>query len=289
MCVCVCACVYVCVRVCVCVCVCVRVCVCVCVCVCACVCVCVCVRVCVCVCVCVRVCVHAAYEDVECGVARELRGRSIACASRVRTCVCAMQASRAADSGAAFLKYHVVGRSTFEVRADRPAAAGTQLFEDYGDNSNAVYATYHGFVPDANPFDCVEVDLSPPPPPAADGQEVAARRASIARAVLGADGGSPTECLSPGAEVPPRVWSATRLARMTADDASGAACARVVAGARGRSALVACVGNGPVRSARGSRGVCVMGVVGAGTRRRRHPGGHSAPSQRVVPDVHCCR
>ena len=48
------------------------------------------------------------------------------------------QTSRPADGGAHFLKYHVLGPDTFTVLADREAVAGNQLFEDYGDNDNAM-------------------------------------------------------------------------------------------------------------------------------------------------------
>lgn len=47
------------------------------------------------------------------------------------------------------------------MKADRATNAGDQVFEDYGDNSNALYLDHHGFVPHApNPFDCVSLTLS---------------------------------------------------------------------------------------------------------------------------------
>ena len=47
------------------------------------------------------------------------------------------------------------------MKADRATNAGEQVFEDYGDNSNALYLDHHGFVPHApNPFDCVSLTLS---------------------------------------------------------------------------------------------------------------------------------
>jgi hypothetical protein len=179
------------------------------------------------------------------------------------------QAAREPDSGAAFLKYHVLGPDAFEIRADRPAAAGAQLFEDYGDNPNSVYATYHGFVPAANPFDCVEVDLSPPAPAAGAGAEAAARRGAIARAVLGAGGAPPVECLRPGGGVPARAWSAVRVGRMSEEAVQAAACARLATGARGPKAVAACVGDAPVRAGAGAFGgglcalLCVHAVCGA--------------------------
>ena len=50
----------------------------------------------------------------------------------------AAQTEREADNGANFLKYHVLGEKTFTVKADRDTPAGMQLFEDYGDNDNAL-------------------------------------------------------------------------------------------------------------------------------------------------------
>lgn len=94
-------------------------------------------------------------------------------------CSSLLQADRVADKGAHFLKYHVLGEDTFTVLADRNAAPGEQLFEDYGDNDNALlaayegpvcmlrkcwcclcdcvcrYANHHGFVAENNKFDCL--------------------------------------------------------------------------------------------------------------------------------------
>eukprot|EP00667_Euglena_gracilis_P006962 EG_transcript_7025 len=43
------------------------------------------------------------------------------------------------------------------VLSDRSCKAGDQVFESYGDNDNAIYLDYHGFVPDWNPYECVKV------------------------------------------------------------------------------------------------------------------------------------
>ena len=67
--------------------------------------------------------------------------------------------SRNADSGANFLKYHQLSDDWFRVVADRAAAPGGQLFEDYGDNGNRLYVQHHGFVATDNPFDCVELKM----------------------------------------------------------------------------------------------------------------------------------
>ncbi len=48
------------------------------------------------------------------------------------------QVMRVADSGAHFLAHHLIRDGTFTVLADRDTAAGDQLFEDYGDNDNAM-------------------------------------------------------------------------------------------------------------------------------------------------------
>jgi hypothetical protein len=68
---------------------------------------------------------------------------------------------RTADRGNHFLKYHILGKDSFTVLADREAAPGEQLFEDYGDNDNSVYAQHHGFVAVNNPFECVVPKLPP--------------------------------------------------------------------------------------------------------------------------------
>lgn len=35
-----------------------------------------------------------------------------------------------------------------------------QVFEDYGDNSDEIYLKYHGFVPDMNPFRCINLEMN---------------------------------------------------------------------------------------------------------------------------------
>ncbi len=108
-------------------------------------------------------------------------------------CVC--QEARSAEQGAHFLKHHVLSSSGMTIVADRDAAPGQQLFEDYGDNDNSMYGPclplfalgghaflctrsfcvlcvfslhgwtrgrythHHGFVARNNPFDCVAVSL----------------------------------------------------------------------------------------------------------------------------------
>lgn len=64
---------------------------------------------------------------------------------------------RQSDSGAFFLKHHILDEDSFTVKADRRTAKGSQVFEDYGDTPNIVYFEFHAFVPDWNPFDCLEV------------------------------------------------------------------------------------------------------------------------------------
>jgi len=61
----------------------------------------------------------------------------------------------------------------FWVRADRPAVAGQQLVEDYGEEPNGLYALHHGFAAADNPNGCVRVPYAPadfpfgyPSPPA---------------------------------------------------------------------------------------------------------------------------
>eukprot|EP01010_Urceolus_cornutus_P003022 NODE_404_length_1696_cov_199.786885_g322_i0.p1 GENE.NODE_404_length_1696_cov_199.786885_g322_i0~~NODE_404_length_1696_cov_199.786885_g322_i0.p1 ORF type:complete len:511 (+),score=104.16 NODE_404_length_1696_cov_199.786885_g322_i0:48-1535(+) len=47
------------------------------------------------------------------------------------------------------------------ILSDRHCAAGSQLFESYGDPSNREMLDYHAFVPDWNPHECVEVHRLP--------------------------------------------------------------------------------------------------------------------------------
>eukprot|EP01001_Neometanema_parovale_P004793 NODE_1706_length_1634_cov_70.527465_g1626_i0.p1 GENE.NODE_1706_length_1634_cov_70.527465_g1626_i0~~NODE_1706_length_1634_cov_70.527465_g1626_i0.p1 ORF type:complete len:456 (-),score=76.33 NODE_1706_length_1634_cov_70.527465_g1626_i0:115-1482(-) len=46
---------------------------------------------------------------------------------------------------------------TANVYSDRACSAGDQLFESYGDNDNAIYLDFHGFIPEWNPYECYEV------------------------------------------------------------------------------------------------------------------------------------
>jgi histone-lysine N-methyltransferase SETD3 len=66
---------------------------------------------------------------------------------------------RVADNGAHFLRTHKLSDKSFDVSADRDCKAGEQLFEDYGDNDNYLYLQHHGFVPNNNPFNCVNVPM----------------------------------------------------------------------------------------------------------------------------------
>ncbi len=70
---------------------------------------------------------------------------------------------RHAASGEFFLKHHVLHEDEplygdgISIYADRETLANKQLFEDYGDNPNEIYLKYHGFVPNDNPFHCLNV------------------------------------------------------------------------------------------------------------------------------------
>lgn len=63
---------------------------------------------------------------------------------------------RKKSSGNFFLQHHKLNEKGLVVSADRDCTKGGQLFEDYGDNEDGIYAQYHGFVADNNPFRCVE-------------------------------------------------------------------------------------------------------------------------------------
>ena len=66
---------------------------------------------------------------------------------------------RKAGNGNFFLKHHVLSDKSLTIYADRNAESGDQLYEDYGDNSDQIYSQYHGFIPDENPFRCINVKL----------------------------------------------------------------------------------------------------------------------------------
>lgn len=63
------------------------------------------------------------------------------------------------DFGNTFLKYHKQMKSSFNIHADRNMLPGSNVVENYGDNSNFVYLQHHGFVPRINPADCVRVAM----------------------------------------------------------------------------------------------------------------------------------
>ncbi|KDO32531.1 hypothetical protein SPRG_03006 [Saprolegnia parasitica CBS 223.65] len=69
------------------------------------------------------------------------------------------EVARAARGGAHFLDFHRVQKDGMYILADRAVAPPHQLFEDYGDSPNHIYLVHHGFLMDANPFDCVHVEL----------------------------------------------------------------------------------------------------------------------------------
>jgi hypothetical protein len=68
-----------------------------------------------------------------------------------------------------FAAGHKVVGDRVHVLADRDFVAGEELFETYGDNADAIYLQYHGFVPDVNPSACVDLRIDLPvllnPPP----------------------------------------------------------------------------------------------------------------------------
>jgi hypothetical protein len=96
---------------------------------------------------------------------------------------------REAASGAFYLDHHVLehadegtrgeegSKGMLRVYADRATLEHAQLFEDYGDNTNSLYIDHHGFVPDVNPFDCINIPFHQPP-----GGEGSSRDAAKAKA-----------------------------------------------------------------------------------------------------------
>lgn len=63
---------------------------------------------------------------------------------------------RKKSGGNFFLQHHKLNEKGLVITADRDCPKGSQLLEDYGDNEDAIYAQYHGFVAEENPFRCVE-------------------------------------------------------------------------------------------------------------------------------------
>lgn len=63
---------------------------------------------------------------------------------------------RRKNAGNFFLQHHKLSDKGLTITSDRDCVKGSQLFEDYGDNEDAIYAQYHGFVAVDNPFRCVE-------------------------------------------------------------------------------------------------------------------------------------
>ncbi|KAJ0393566.1 hypothetical protein ATCC90586_007025 [Pythium insidiosum] len=71
----------------------------------------------------------------------------------------AQSRQREQSNGQAFLKYHRLTATAMEISADRATSVGRQVFEDYGDNDNYIYALYHGFLLSPNAFDCAALRL----------------------------------------------------------------------------------------------------------------------------------
>jgi hypothetical protein len=68
---------------------------------------------------------------------------------------------RPSNGGNFFLDHHHLTEEGLVVEADRDCPEGSQLFEDYGDNSDRIYLQYHGFMPAINPFRCQQLSTLP--------------------------------------------------------------------------------------------------------------------------------
>lgn len=68
---------------------------------------------------------------------------------------------RPSNGGNFFLEHHILNTNGLDVLADRDCSTGLQLFEDYGDNSDQIYLQYHGFMPEQNPFRCIQISTDP--------------------------------------------------------------------------------------------------------------------------------
>ena len=127
------------------------------------------------------------------------------------------QAERDHEDGANFLKYHILGKDAFEVRADRATAAGGQVFEDYGDNPSTVYLEHHGFVAQDNQFDCTQLQLPPVGGTTRKGDIRRLLRLRAERAQACVQGNKP---------LPPQLLYSARLLAMTPAEAER--CASVL-------------------------------------------------------------
>lgn len=159
---------------------------------------------------------------------------------------------RRADQGAHFLKYHVLGKDSFTVKADRDVAPSHQVFEDYGDNENSIYLHHHGFVPDVNPFDCAKLDL--PLPNLENASEDS--HGQQQKTVLMGLGLTPrmATCLRLGKPVPRSLRRWVGVMDMTQRELLSK-CKQMVAGSRTHQAVKACVGGRRGRSSFGKAAV----------------------------------
>ena len=69
---------------------------------------------------------------------------------------------RDSNQGNFFLEHHSIEENTGDmvVLSDRQALPGEQLFEDYGDNTDQIYAQYHGFVAEVESFSVCSLKLT---------------------------------------------------------------------------------------------------------------------------------
>ncbi|KAG5176902.1 hypothetical protein JKP88DRAFT_202661 [Tribonema minus] len=135
--------------------------------------------------------------------------------------------ARPYSNGAFFLEHHLLfwqgSAMTATVLVDRDTPAGSQVFEDYGDNPNVIYLLYHGFVPaQRNPFDCVSMELRRPTAHASDNRNLEQLRHQLLNKLRLSS--SPTLCVTADAAswANARVWHA--LAVVSMDEAQVRAC-----------------------------------------------------------------
>jgi len=135
---------------------------------------------------------------------------------------------RVQSDGEHFARHHLLTAGSFLVKADRRAAPGSAVHEDYGDGSNALYLAHHGMVIGENPFDCAAVPLRP-----VDASVDAAPAAKTA--VLAALGirNAPDVCVRPAAPraslVPPEALAFLRVRSQPSHAVGkGTACGRTV-------------------------------------------------------------
>ena len=139
---------------------------------------------------------------------------------------------RDGSNGERFLAFHSLHQDRFVVKADRPAIAGEQAFEDYGDSDPIMFFVHHGFVaPVGGTGDCARLQLPRIDQVTIDGpggkgsdQDVSRKRALLGKLRMHPGmyrEGSPGPghiCVPPAGEPLQWVWTYLRVHAMHLED-----------------------------------------------------------------------